>query len=350
MIPAGTPEDQAIQAFTNENDPQKKLALMEDFTQKFSSNPAAAAYGNWQLAQYYQSAGDLAKAMSYGEKALAASPRNIDLLMSQANLAQQIKNDARVMEYALRGGAAYNSISKQPKPEGMSDPDFAGRVAEDLNTSKNAYEFLETAAFNVIAQEQDAKTRMSYIEKFTPAFPNSRFEEPVAQYAMFTLTQMNDMTRLVSYGERTLATNPNSIPTLILLASAYAEEAKGTNLGKAVSYSQKVIELAKPDAPDADRARKLSAGVAQSTLGYALMKQDKTAAAVDHLKAGAELLKEDAASYSTVLYRLGFAYAKLNKVNEAREVLTQGAKVQGPAQELCRDLLVKVNTARSKAK
>jgi len=108
--------------------------------------------------------------------------------MSQANLAQQIKNDARVMEYALRGGAAYNSISKQPKPEGMSDPDFAGRVAEDLNTSKNAYEFLETAAFNVIAQEQDAKTRMSYIEKFTPAFPNSRFEEPVAQYAMFTLT------------------------------------------------------------------------------------------------------------------------------------------------------------------
>jgi len=46
VIPAGTPEDQALQAISNEQDAQKKLAMYEDFVQKFSSNPAAAAYGN----------------------------------------------------------------------------------------------------------------------------------------------------------------------------------------------------------------------------------------------------------------------------------------------------------------
>ena len=66
VIPAGTPEDQALQAISNEQDGQKKLAMYEDFLQKFSSNPAAVAYGNWQISQYYQGAGDMVKALSYG--------------------------------------------------------------------------------------------------------------------------------------------------------------------------------------------------------------------------------------------------------------------------------------------
>ena len=45
--------------------------MYEEFVQKFSSNPAAAAYGDWQLAQAYQTAGDLQKSLEYGDKALA---------------------------------------------------------------------------------------------------------------------------------------------------------------------------------------------------------------------------------------------------------------------------------------
>ena len=83
VIAAGTPEDQALSAISNEQDPQKKATMYEDFLEKFSSNPQAVAYGNWQLAQTYQTAGDLAKALAYGDKALAASPRNMDILVSK---------------------------------------------------------------------------------------------------------------------------------------------------------------------------------------------------------------------------------------------------------------------------
>jgi hypothetical protein len=41
---------------TKEPDAQKKLAMYEDFVQKFSANPAAVAFGNWQISQYYQGA------------------------------------------------------------------------------------------------------------------------------------------------------------------------------------------------------------------------------------------------------------------------------------------------------
>jgi hypothetical protein len=50
------------------------------------------------------------------------------------------------------------------------------------------------------------------------------------------------------------------------------------------------------------------------------------------------------------LYRLGFAYAKLNRTTEAREALMEAAKIPGPVQQLSQDLLTKVNAARAKGR
>jgi tetratricopeptide (TPR) repeat protein len=353
VIPAGTPEDLALTEIGKEQDGQKRTSMYQDFLQKFSSNPAAVAYGNWQLAQTYQNSGDLAKALEYGDKAVAGSPHNLDILVSQASIAQQMKNDAKIVEYSTRGGEAYNSIAKQTRPEGMSDQDFAARVAEDRNSAKNGYDFLEAAGFNAIADEKDPKARMSYIERYTAAYPESKYADQVAQYAMYTLGpgQLNDPARLVKFGDKALASNPNSIPALLLLSNFYVDDAKPGSVTKAASYAQKVIELAKADAPDADKSRKLSSGVAHSTLGYALMKQDKTAAAIPQFKSALELLKgQDNTAYAAALYRLGYAYAKTNKVSDARDVLEQAVKIEGPVQQPAQELLTKVNAARAKAK
>jgi tetratricopeptide (TPR) repeat protein len=351
VIAAGTPEDQALEAITKETDGQKKIAMYQDFLQKFSSNPAAVAYANWQLSQEYQTAGDLQKAFEYGDKAVTASPHNFDILVSQATIAQKVKDDAKMLEYSEKAGQAYEGIGKGPKPEGMSDQDFQVQVAGDKDAVKSSYDFLEGAGFTAITDEKDPKKRMSYIERFTAAYPNSKYQEQVSQYAIYTLGpgQLNDTSRLIAYGEKTLAANPNSVPTLLQLANSYADESKPASIAKAVTYSQKIIAITKPDAPGADNASKLSAGVAHSTLGYAYMKQEKTAAAIPEFKTAAALLKgHDEVSYATALYRLGYAYAKLKRNTEAREVLTEAAKIPGPLQAPSQDLLLKVNAARAK--
>ena len=351
VIPAGTPEDQALTAISNEQDTQKKLAMYQDFLQKFSANPAAVAYGNWQLSQAYQTAGDLQKALEYGDRALAGSPHNLDILVSQSGIAQQLKDNSKVFDYSTRGGELYNSIAKQTKPEGVSDQEFAQRIDEEKSAAKSSYEFLEAAAFNAIADESDAKKRMAYIERFTPAFPSSRFQAQIASYAMMSLSDLKDTPRLIAYAEKTLAADPNNLPALLLLATTYADDPKPGSASKAVTYAQKAIEAAKADAPDADRSRKVSAGMAHGTLGYAYMKQDKTAMAIPELKSASALLKgQDDQQYAIVLYRLGFAYAKLNKVSEARDVLQEAVKISGPVQQSAQDLLAKVNAARAKGK
>ena len=350
VIAAGTDEDHALQAITTEQDTQKKLAMYEDFVQKYSANPQAVAYGNWQLAQAYQGSGDMPKALDYGDKALGGSPHNLDILVSQVGIAQQAKNNLKLMDYAATGGEVCNSIAKQSRPDGMSDEDFSRKIADEKAAAQNNCEFLETSGFNSITAETDPKNRMAEIERFTSAYPESKFSDQVSNYAMYTLGpgQLNDPTRLVSFGEKTLAANPNSLPALLLMASYYADS---NSSAKAITFAQKAIEVAKPDAADADKSRKLSAGAAHNTIGWAYLKQEKTTAAIPELKTAAGLLKgQDEQQYARALYGLGFAYGKLNKLTEAREVLTEAVIIPGPLQAMSQDLLTKVNSARSKGK
>jgi tetratricopeptide (TPR) repeat protein len=268
-------------------------------------------------------------------------------------VAQQSKNNNKLMDYAAKGGEVCLAIAKQAKPEGMSDEDFARKVNEDKSAVQNSCDFLETSGFNVITSETDPKSRMADIEKFTPAFPDSKYQEQVSNYAMYTLGpgQLNDQARLVSFGEKILAANPNSLAALLLLGGYYGDDSKPGSAAKAISYSQKAIEVAKADAPDADKSKKLSAGAAHNTIGWVYLKQEKTTAAIPELKGAATLLKgQDDQQYARALYGLGFAYGKLNKLTEAREVLTEAVKIPGPLQGMSQDLLTKVNSARAKGK
>jgi tetratricopeptide (TPR) repeat protein len=350
-IPAGSPEDQALTLISNEQDASKKTAMYQDFLQKFASNPTAVAYGNWQLSQYYQSTGDLAKAKEYGEKAAAGSPRNIDILVLQVTIAQGLKDNAAMFKYSLQGGEAYDSIEKQTKPGDLSDQEFASRIASDKDANKSSYDFFESAAFSAIATETDSKNRMDYIEKFTPVFSNSKFDDQVASLAMLSLSELKDSRRLIAYAEKALAANPNSLPALLLLANTYADSSDPGGLAKSVTYAQKAIALAKADDPAADKSKKISAGVAHSTLGRAYAKQGKTVPSITELKTATTLLKgQDDQQYSVAAYFLGWDYAKLNRLTEARAVLNDALTVQGPMQPSIKDLLSKVNSARAAGK
>lgn len=345
-IPAGSPEDQALQAITNETDAQKRIALYREFLGKFPSNPPAVAYGNWQMSQLYLAAGDTAQALAAGEKAVAAMPNNLDLLASQVTVAQQMKDNARIVDYAARGGTAFQGIGKQAKPEGMSDEDFAANNTQLRDDERSNYEYLEGAAYNAIATERDGKKRMSYIEQFNAAFPGSRYQDQITQFAMISLQQMNDRAGVVAFGEKMLATNPNNVTTLLLLAETMAEDAKTRS--KALEYARKAVALTKADEASADPQKTLLAGSSHSVLGFVLTMQQNYEAAIPELRAAAGPLKEQDAAESRVLYCLGWSYAKLRRYTEARMYLTQASSIPGPYQAEARKVLVQVNALRAK--
>jgi hypothetical protein len=350
-IPAGTPEDKDLNLISSEQDAQKKLAMYQDFLGKYASNPMAVAYGNWQLSQYYQNAGDLQKALECGDKALAAAPHELDILISQVMIAQQAKDNARQFKYSAQGGEVYNSIEKQPKPADQTEEQFAAAIASDKEANRSAYELFRNAAFNSIASESNAKTRMDYIDQFTTTFPKSGMEDQIANYAMLSLADLKDNKRLVAYGEKVLAGNAEDLGALLMLANAYVDSGEPGALAKAVTYAQKTIVAAKAEQPDADRPRKVSAGVAHGILGRAYAKQEKTLPSITELKSAVALLKgQDEQQYAVAAYFLGWDYAKLNRLSEARAVLTDASTIPGPMQPPVKELLTKVNSARAAGK
>lgn len=350
-IPAGTPEDKDLNLISGEQDAQKKLQMYQDFLGKYGSNPMAVAYANWQLSQYYQNAGDLRKAMECGDKAVAASPHNLDILTSQVMIAQQAKDNARQFKYSSQGGEVYNSIAKQAKPADVSDEQFASNIAAEKEANRSAYEFFQNAAFNAIASETNAKTRMDYIDQFTATFPKSGMEDQIANFAMLSLSDLKDNKRLVAYADKILAANPDDLAALLMLANAYVDSPEPGAMAKAVTYAQKTIVAAKAEQADADRSRKVSAGVAHSILGRVYAKQEKTLPSITELKSAVALLKgQDEQQYAVSAYFLGWDYAKLNRLSEARSVLTNAASIPGPMQPPVKELLTKVNSARAAGK
>jgi tetratricopeptide (TPR) repeat protein len=346
IIPAGSPEDKELAAIAAESDPQKRINMYEQFNQKYADNKPALAYGEWQLSQQYSAAGDNAKALEAGDKALELYPTDLDIMVSQAGVAQALKDNGKVVDYAVRGATVFNAIGKQAKPADVSDTEWSERIAQEETAAKPGYDFLETTAYNSIAGEQDANKRMSYIEKFTPAFPKSQFDQQISQLALYTLQQLNQPQRLEAYGEKALAANPDSLPTLLMMANAYAEDPKES--AKAATYANKVITLVGPNPAAADKTKKLSAGVAHSTLGYVYLKQDKLVAAVTELKTAVSLLPEDPKAQQAALFRLGYAYAKQNRKADAVASLQKAVAITGPYQSPAKDMLAKINAAAKK--
>jgi tetratricopeptide (TPR) repeat protein len=339
-IPAGTPEDKELTAIAAEPDAQKRITLYEDFFTKYADNKPAAAYAEWQLSQQYLSAGDAAKALGYGDKALELFPSDLDLIVSQISVAQALKDNGKVVDYAVRGGEIFDSIAKQPKPADVSDSDWKTRLADEQESARPSYDFVESAAYNVIAGEQDPAKRMSDIEKFTPAFPKSKFEDQISQLALYSLQQLNQPQRLETYGEKALAANPESIPTLLMLANAYAADPRQAD--KALTYSNKVIVLT---GASPDEKKQLAAGVAHSIAGYAYLNQGKLVPAVSELKTAVSLLPGDPKAEQEALFRLGYAYAKQNRRADSMAALQKAAAIDGPYQAPAKEMLAKVSKA-----
>ncbi len=343
VIPAGTPEDKDLATIAAESDTQRRIAAYQEFLTKYGDNKPAMAYAEWQLSQQYLAAGDTAKAMEYGNKALEAYPNNLDIIMSQAGIAQAMKDNGKVVDYAVQGAGVFHSIAKQTKPADISDSDWTTRISSEENSARNAYDFLETSAYNAIASEQDPNQRMSEIEKFTPAFPKSKFEDQITQLALYSLRQLNQPQRLIAYGEKTLAANPDSIPTLLMMADAYAGDPK--EAAKAATYANKVLSLVGPNPASEDKTKRSYAGLAHTTLGRAELNQEKLMPAVVDLKSAVSLLQDDPQDQQPALFYLGYAYAKQNHKADAIAALQKAAAINGPYQAPAKDMLAKVSGA-----
>jgi tetratricopeptide (TPR) repeat protein len=272
-------------------------------------------------------------------------PDVVQILLLQVDLAQQLKDYTRVVDYAARAAVAIDSVGRQPRPEGMSEQEFAQQQYERKALQPN-FDYAEAAGYNAIATEADARKRLKEIEQYMGAFPSSKFAEQLAMLAVLSFQEAKDSAGLAAFGDKMLAKNPNDIRLLTVLANAYASDPAGTHMTKAASYARKAIELEK--VKGASEGAGSLAGVAHSVLGRVLLHEGKFAAAATELKSASNLLTESPEDRAGALYYLGFAYAKMERAADAMAALTQASNISGPYQQPAQELLAKIKAARGR--
>jgi tetratricopeptide (TPR) repeat protein len=351
-----TPEDKLMLAVNGADTPQAQV----DALTKFATDNADSKFipcVNEYLTMTYVKLQDFDKAIEAGEKDLAADYLDVNLLL---NLLKAYVGAGKPSDNA------FDLINKSPQlihEEIMTTSTGTAAEVEKAregaeSQAKDIRAYVEYAFFQLLPRVTDPAKRLQDLDTFVKTFPDTTNMNQVnVQY--FAAYQMSgDAEKMFQYGEKAVASDPNNVSTLNLVADADAT-AKVPHLEQAAQYAQKALDLEtkmqKPEGMTDEQFKSshdLQMGLAHSTLGYVDMQKGarthRVATAIKEFKDASDLLDENPALQARALYFLGYSYELEYPANHhlAEEALTKAAGMQTPWQVSAQSLLEKVKKAR----
>jgi tetratricopeptide (TPR) repeat protein len=197
----------------------------------------------------------------------------------------------------------------------------------------------EQAAYDKIGKEQRPDERIKLVEDFLLAYPDSEFKQSVYLAAADSYRRKNDLPRMLTYAELTLAEDPENLQALLTLAEALPESVRRDDpdfvdrIDEAAEYAHKALDLASRMARPANataeqwqRLRKQVEVAARLALALtAMMREEYPAAEAEYVAAFGLMERPDALS----LYRLGLTYSLQKKYDEALSTLRRAVEAGG---------------------
>jgi tetratricopeptide (TPR) repeat protein len=206
----------------------------------------------------------------------------------------------------------------------------------------------EVAAYNkMIADTKaaaDARQRATVEEAFLAAYPNSMYAGAVHGQLAIDYLNLNDVDKMIAAGEKALASDPNNVDVLPIMAFAIPRKNGSTaqQLEAAMNYARRAINLLstmpKPaELDDATFAKLKNEKLAQcrSGMGTAYFKTGKYDEAVAELTQAVRL---DSSPDPVDYYVLGLSNDRSSHFTDAVAAFDKCATIQSTLQANCRNL------------
>jgi tetratricopeptide (TPR) repeat protein len=352
-----TPEDKLMLEVNGADTPQAQVDALTAFA---AANPDSRFMPcvNEYLTMTYVKMNEFEKAIEAGEKDLAANYVDVNLSVNllkayvgagkAADGAFKLINDApEQIHHEMMMAAPSGTPAEQEKAHQASE-----QQASDIRA------YMEYAFFRLLPYVTDASKRLADLNAFLKAYPDTKNMNQV-DFQYFTAYQMaGDTAKMFEYGEKAVASDPQNVSTLNVVADAYAT-AKEPRLDKAAEYAQKALDLgANMQKPEGETDEQFKAshdvqmGLAHSTLGYVDMQKGArthhVATAIKEFKEAADLLESNPGLQARALFFLGYSYELEYPANHhlAAEALTKAASLDTPWKAQAQSLLEKVKKAR----
>ena len=311
-INAETPEGKVLQSIGLEQDPAKKLAMMEQFAAEHGKHEAAG----WVLSQMqiaYTKAGNHDKTIQAGEKLLALD--NTDIEAAYANLkAAEAKKDSN--EIAKWAGATADIAVKVPSlPKRADQSDEEHKHAIDFATQ--VVKYTEYAVYAAALQETDPAKIIKLADVLEQRNPKSEYIVQLMPKYAVAARQANAIPSAVAFGERTLERGQTHEDLLLLMTDNAMQQ---KNADKVVSYASRLIELMstkpKPEGvadADWDKKKNTTIGLANWMAGMSAAGQNRLAQADKSLRAALPYIKDNEQLLAPALFQLGIANYQMGK-------------------------------------
>jgi tetratricopeptide (TPR) repeat protein len=355
-VAAGTPEDKALTDIYAATDGPDKIALLDKFMADYGKGDLELL-GDQLYVQSYLAQKNYAKVYEYGDKALALDPDNFSTSVIMVHAAEEQGDTAKLFDAGQKVAAIVMRYKAAPAPEGTAAETWTAQRQVVLKTVEGDLGYVQYALLNAAYKTSNAAARAALLERYAATFPDSTYTVSAREQTAIAYQQAQNAPKMLAAAQNLLASNPDDISMLILLADTWCNDT--VHLDKAAAYAQHALDLLaqakKPDNVDDDQWQKqvaLQKGLAYSSLGEVNVNKGgtRTAQAIDQFKQASPLLKSDTFSYAQNQYRLGFTLAKLQRIPEARVVLTEVVGLDSPYKSRALDTLNKIGGPVSSGK
>ena len=351
-VSAGTPEDKALADIYAAPDGPDKVALLDKFMADFSSNGEMALLGDQLYVQTYLAQKNYAKVYEFGEKTLALDPSNLSAAVNMVHAAEEQGDAKKLFAAGDRVAEIIAKYKNLPAPEGMPADQWTQQKNVSLNNVQGDVSYVEYALVNAGYKTTDPAARAALFERYVTAFPDSPYTLSVREQTAIAYQQAQDTPKMLDTAQRILVTDPNNISMLILLSDYWSEN--NQQLDKAAADAQLAIDqLAQAKKPDNlsdeqwQQQIAVEKGLAYSVIGEVNVDKGRNQPAVDAFKQASPLLKSNTILYARNLYRLGFTLAKMQRIPEAKIVLTEAVSINSPYKSKALETLNKIGGAAS---
>ncbi|HXO04636.1 MAG TPA: hypothetical protein VN884_03275 [Candidatus Sulfotelmatobacter sp.] len=346
-VSAGTPEDKALADIYAAPDGPDKVALLDKFVADFSSSADMALLADQLYVQTYLAQKNYAKVYEFGEKTLALDPSNLSAAVNMVHAAEEQGDAKKLFAAGDRVAEIIAKYKNSPAPEGVAPEQWSQQKSVSLNNVQGDIGYVEYALVNAAYKTTSPEARAALFERYVNAFPDSPYTLTVREQTAVAYQQAQDAPKMLDTAQRVLATDPNDVAMLILLSDYWSENAQ--QLDKAGADAQLALDqLAQAKKPDNlsdeqwQQQVAVEKGMAYSAIGEVNVDKGRNQPAVDAFKQASPLLKSNSVLYARNLYRLGFTLAKMQRIPEARTVLTEAVSINSPYKAKAQETLNKI--------
>jgi tetratricopeptide (TPR) repeat protein len=334
-INAETPEGKALQEIGQEQDPAKRLALMDKFLGAHASHAGSA----WVIGQSVLSAQKLNqhdRVIEGSTKLIALDGSDVEIAYAGLQAAVAKADHDLILKWAGTTAEAGKKATASPEPKDEEELErWKYRIA--FSKPDQAPKRAEYEVFSAAMRSQDPATRVKMLDGLTGINPQSEYLASAPVYYFGAYRQLNQTEKALALAVKQAEANTADEDMLLFLANNAFEK---KDQAAAIKYADQLAAgiRAKPapagmDAAAWEKKKGFTLGAGLWLKGMTLAAQSKWKDTDVTLRESIPLLRgNNDELLSHALFNAGLANYKMGSLNEAYKFMQECAALKGPKQ------------------